>query len=120
MKETLRQDLPNGMGLSIIEVDNPIAKTHFHKRFQVALVVDNKKHLPKLKKKFYTFESSDYFYRLKSDVTGENVHIDAVLYHEKLLCDKSYEDCTKEINKIKALSNNPTKLKRKLKRRFAW
>jgi len=120
MKIKSTHKLLNNMGLSILEVDNPIAKTHFNKRFQVALVIDNKKILPKLKKKFYEFETSDYLYELKSDITGENVRVDDVLYHEKLLCDKSYEDCTKEINEIKALSNNPIKMKRKLKRKFAW
>ncbi len=120
MKETLRQDLPNGLGLSIIEVDNPIAKTHFHKRFQVALVVDNKTRLPKLKKKFRNFKKNNYIYEIKSDVTGENVRVGEVLYHEKQICDKSYEECTTELMEYLSLYNSTSNFKKEMKKLFLW
>ena len=116
----LLEKITENMGLSIIEVDHPTIRNNFDKRFQVALVVDNKNFLPLLKKKFEEFETSNYLYLLKSDITGENVQVDEVLYHEKQICDKSYEECTTELTKYLAMYNTKKNFRKEMKKIFAW
>jgi len=92
--------LSNGMRLSILEVDNPIAVKYFNNRYQVILEVNGKKIFPKNKNKFLEFEENNYIYNLKSDITQEIVHIDEVLAHELFLCDKNELDCMLLINEF--------------------
>lgn len=116
--EVLRENLPNGMGLFIIEVNNPIARNHFLNRFQVVLIIDGKRHLPKLKKKFEEFKSSDYIYDIRSDITGENVRVSEIVYYEKLICDKSYEECTTELLEHLSTYNKTKNFKKEMKKIF--
>jgi hypothetical protein len=120
MKITSHTDLPNGLGLSIIEVDNPTVVQHFDKRFQIAVVVDNKKILPKLKKKFLKFRSNNYVYSLKSEKTGENVRINEILYHEKQLCDRSWDDCTTELFNYISMYNQGLDVKKELRKTYKF
>jgi hypothetical protein len=106
MKIKTTEKLNNGMELSIIEVDNPIAVEHYRHRFQVVLIVDGKKLFPRNKNKFLEFEENDYIYNLKSDKTNENVRINQVLFYELLLCDKSLQDCAIEIASYISLEDN--------------
>ena len=104
MKVSKTKTLSNGMTLSIVEVDNPIAVEHFNHRFQVVLEVNGKKIFPRNKNKFLEFEENNYIYTLKSDNTGEIVGIDEVLFHELLLCDREKLDCELSIDELTLLN----------------
>lgn len=120
MKVKTSETLPNGIGLSIVEVDNPIAVEHFQNRFQLVLVVKQKNILPKLKNKFRKFKSPPYIYSLKSDVTGENVQVNQILYHEKQICDRSWDDCVTELMEYISMYNREEDLKKQLKRVYKF
>lgn len=120
MKVKTSETLPNGIGLSIIEVDDPIAVEHFQNRFQLVLVVKEKKILPKLKNKFKKFESCPYIYNLRSDKTGENVRVNEILYHEKQICDRSWDDCVTELMEYISMYNRDENLKKQLKRVYKF
>ena len=94
------QVLPNGIELSIIELDNPIIVQNFEKRFQLLLRVNNKNIFPKSKFKFFEFEKNDHLYTLISEKTGEKIVVNQVLYFKKQICDKSYDECTNTISSI--------------------
>lgn len=108
----------NNIGLSIVEADDPIAIKHFDNRFQVVVVIKNKKIFPKLKKKFLSFKENNYIYTIKSDKTGNDIWVDEVLYHEKQMCDRSLEDCTTELLKYISIYNQGQDLKKELKKTF--
>lgn len=97
--------LPNGIGLSIIEVDNSLAVQHFKHRFQVVLVVNNKRIFPRNKNKFLEFDENNYIYTLKSDVTSENVQVTEVLFYELLLCDRPLLDCMLMVSEYEVLED---------------
>lgn len=90
----------NNNNISIVEVNDPIAIKHCSNRFEVILIKNNQKIFQKNKQKFLKFEDNDYIYQLKSNSTNEIINISPVLFHELLICDKSYEECTKLINDI--------------------
>jgi len=118
MKIRTTEILPNDIKLSIVEVDNPIAIMHFDNRFQVVVVMKNKKIFPMLKKKFLNFEESYYIYSIKSDKTNNDIWVDDVLYNEKQMCDRSLEDCTTELLRYISMYNQGIDLKKELKKTF--
>ena len=105
MKVSRTKTLFDGIALSIVEVDHPIAVKHFNERFQVILEVNGKRIFPRNKNKFLEFEENNYIYNLKSDVTDENVRIDELLAHELLLCDRDELDCMIEIDELRLLDD---------------
>jgi len=116
MKVRTTETLPNGIGFSIIEVDEEKIKPLFKNRFLLVLEIEGKRIFPKDKEKFFKFESNSDIYNLKSDVTGDNVQVDEVLHQELLLCDKSFETCNFDLMSCIAMYNNKENLKRALKR----
>jgi hypothetical protein len=100
MKVYSTKTLSNGIGLSIIEVDNPIAVLHFTHRFQVVLIVNNKRIMPKNKNKFLEFDENNYIYTLKSDKTSENVQVNEVLFYELLICDELLLECELTVDEL--------------------
>jgi len=114
MKVISTVNLPIGLGLSIIEVDNPIATQHFDKRFQVCLEINDKKVLPKSKKKFCSFNKTNYLYALNG------VMVDEILWHEMHLCDKTSEECTTELMNYLSMYNQGIDIKKELKKNYKF
>lgn len=118
MKVSKTKTLSNGMALSIVEVDNPIAVKHFNNRFQVVLEVNSKKIFPRNKNKFLKFEENNYIYTLKSDNTDEIVNVNEILAHELLLCDREKLDCELSIDELALL--NTKELTKALHNKFKF
>ena len=97
MKIKHSEILPNGITISIIEIEDYQIKRFFDKRFQVVIEIDGKRKFPMLKKKLMKFVDNGYLYTLKSDKYDGDISLDAVHYHELQLCDKTYEECTTEL-----------------------
>lgn len=112
------QTLPNGMGLSIIELDDPIVIQNFEKRFQIALRINNRNIMPKSKSEFLEFEEDDYLYSLVSEKTNRKILVNQILYFEKQLCDKSLEECTTEILRILSEYNRGQDIDKELRKEF--
>lgn len=100
MKISTNKTLSNGMTLSIVEVDNPIAIEHFNHRFQIILEINGKKIMPKSKNRYLEFEINNYIYKLKSDKTNQTLEVNELLFYELQICDNSLSDCQLEIDGI--------------------
>ena len=97
MKVIARQELPNGVNLCIVEVNNPIIQNAFDDRFQILVEIGNKKFLPKSKRPYINFKENNYLYILKSKKISSDIEVSPELFYEKKLCDKTLDDCTKEL-----------------------
>jgi hypothetical protein len=120
MKIKHSETLPNGIIISIVEIENYQIKEFFDKRFQVAIEVNGKRKFPMLKKKFMKFKDNGYLHTLKSDKCGEDISLGAVHYHELQVCDKTYEECTTEIMSYISMYNQGINLKEELKKVFKF
>jgi hypothetical protein len=120
MKVRTTETLPNGIGFSIVEVDDRQAEMYFDKRFQVVLELNNKRVLPKDKNKFCKFEENAYLYRLKSDRYDGMISLSGIPYHELMICDKTLEECTTELLEYISMYNQGTDLKRELKLKYKF
>lgn len=120
MRIVTQEKLSNNFGLSIVEVDDPIARQNFENRFQIVVEVDDKKIFPREKNKFLSFKEKNYFYQIMSDKTNKPVLVNEVLYHEKQMCDKSYEECSVVLNKYFFMYHNGIDLKLELKRLYKF
>ena len=116
MKIKYRKKISSNIKLSIVEIDNPIVVNNFNRRFQVLLEIQNRRILPMLKNKFCEFESNNYIYLLKSEKNNNFVELNEILFHEKQLCDKTYEECTNELIRFVTMSKKGKNVKRALKR----
>jgi hypothetical protein len=112
------QTLPNGISLTIVEAQDQIIQQNFDKRFQVVLFVDGKLHMPKNKKKYLEFESNGYLCSLTTD---DNLQIEVPVeaYYEKLMCDKSLEECTTEVLQYLSMYNEGKDVKKNLKFKYS-
>jgi|ERR1035437_1762268 hypothetical protein len=119
MKIKHSETLPNGITISIVEVNDYLIKDFLDKRFQILIEINGKRKFPMLKKKFMKFKDSGYLYTLKSDKYYGDMLLDAVHYHELQICDKTYEDCTTELLNLISMYNQGI-LKEELKRVFKF
>lgn len=110
--------LPNGIGFSIIEIEEKAITALFENRYLVVLEIREKRILPKNKQKFVKFKSNGDIYTLKSDVTFEPVQMDAILYQELKLCDQSLESCNTLILSYMAMYNQGQNLKKELSKAY--
>jgi hypothetical protein len=112
-------EIPNsGIGLSIIEVDDPTAVQFFENRFQLAVVIKGKNILPKSKKKFLSFETNHYLYPLKRENSDKFVAVTPVVFYEKQVCDRPLEDCTTELMQYISMYNQGLNVKKELKKKY--
>lgn len=112
MKVSSSVTLPNGLGLSIIEVDNPVAVQHFDARFQICLEINNVRVLPKSKNKFCKFKKTNYIYALNG------IMVDEILWYEKHICDRTSEECTTELLNYLSMYNQGIDIKRELRKTY--
>jgi hypothetical protein len=120
MKIKHREIFPNGITISIVEVENIQIKNFFNKRFELAIEVNGKRKFPMLKKKFMKFKDNGYLYTLKSDKNNEDISLGAVHYHELQVCDKTYEECLNYLLKFVSMYNQGINLKEELKKVFKF
>jgi len=118
MKVISNQQLSNGIGLSILELDHPLILTSFEDRFQVMIEVGGNRLLPKDKKKFLNFKINDHLYILKSKQHSEDIHVTPELFYEKKICDKTWDDCIKIIIDYIGMYNDGENLKREIAKEF--
>lgn len=109
---------PSNFGVSIIEIDDPLIKNNFDHRFQIMLEINQKRVLPKHKKDFLEFDSTDANYNLQSEKTNDVLQLNEVQWHEKQLCDKSLEECNLEMQNFVLVYNEGRDMKEELSKIF--
>lgn len=118
MKIISNQQLPNGIGLSILELDDPIIKTSFEDRFQIMIEIGGNRLLPKDKKKFLDFKDKSYLYFLKSEKGNMAIEVKPEIYFEKEICDRSWDDCIKIVMEYIGMYNDGENLREKIVKDF--
>jgi len=112
------ETLPNGITLSILEAQDLIIQENFDKRFQVVLFVEGKLHVPKNKKRYLEFKSNTYLCSLTTD-DQLKIEVPVEAYYEKLMCDKSLEECTTEVLQYLSMYNEGKDLRKTLKFKYS-
>ena len=111
MKVNFSYTLPNDIGISVMEVDDKIVKKNFNNRFQVVLEYEYKKIFPKEKKKYLKFKEKRIVEQLKSDINKKKtIELNQIQYFEKILCDKTLEQCNDEVLNYLQLYNEDKNL----------
>jgi len=111
MKVNFSYTLPNDIGISVMEVDDKIVKKNFNNRFQVVLEYEDKKIFPKEKKKYLKFKEKRIVEQLKSDINKKKtIELNQIQYFEKILCDKTLEQCNDEVLNYLQLYNEDKNL----------
>jgi hypothetical protein len=118
MKIISNQQLPNGIGLSILELDNSIIKTSFEDRFQVMVEIGGNRLLPKSKKKFLDFKDKNYLYFLNPEKGDMTIEVEPEIYYEKELCDRSWDDCIKIVMEYIGMYNEGKNLREEIVKEF--
>lgn len=81
--------------------------------------IKNKRYFPKNKQKYLNFkEFNDYIYKLKSDITGQEITMNPPLYNELQLCDMSLENCNCGMLCFVSMYNQGINLKKELKKTY--
>ena len=118
MKVFSTQTLPNNIVFSVIEAGDYQIERFFDKRFQLVIMIDDKRILPKDKNKFCSFTENTYLYQLKSDKYDGYVELSGVPYHELMICDKSLEECNTALMEYMSMYNRGIDLKKELKKNY--
>lgn len=118
MTVKISETLPNGITLSILEVQHQIIQENFDRRFQLVIYIKDKLYVPKNKKKYLEFKTNNYLCPLTTDYNQE-IEVPVEAFLEKRMCDKSLEDCTTELLEYLSMYNEGKDLHRELKFKYS-